>query len=390
MHLNQAWEDVGEMRVLVLCADIGEGHVTVARSLADSLARRHDVEAVELHTDLDVLGPRLGQFLTRGFHVHLDQIGWSYELAYRIFFEQALPRHAAHLALAALGGRGLRSTIAAFRADVVVTEYPVLSAALGQLRALGRLPVPVCSSISDPAGLYYWAHPGIDLHLLSWPESLAEVERIAGPGRAVAVRPLVDGRFLAPPTREAARATLSLPAEVPVVLVSGGGWGIGDLAGATDVALGLVPEAIVICLAGRSERVRAALASTYDRDPRIRILGFTEQMPELLAAADALIHTTGGTTALEARIVGSPLINYGTGVAHVRAHARAMAEQRLAEWAPDRAALAPALGRTLANGRPEPLRVDALPDAASLVVQVGTRANHRAAAASASAAGPGS
>src|SRR3981081_3732586 len=150
------------MRVLVMCADIGEGHVTVARSLAASLTRRDDVEAVELRTDLAVLGPRLGKFLTNGFEVHLDQIGWTYELAYKLFFEQALPRRAAHLALAALGGRGLRSTIAAFRPDVVVTEYPVLSAALGQLRALGRLAVPVCSSISDPAGLYYWAHPGID------------------------------------------------------------------------------------------------------------------------------------------------------------------------------------------------------------------------------------
>src|ERR1700737_834341 len=99
------------MRVLVMCADIGEGHVTVARSLAASLSRRADVEAVELHTDLSVLGTRLGKFLTNGFEVRLDQIGWSYELAYRVFFEQPLPRRAAHLALAALGGRGLRSTI---------------------------------------------------------------------------------------------------------------------------------------------------------------------------------------------------------------------------------------------------------------------------------------
>jgi UDP-N-acetylglucosamine:LPS N-acetylglucosamine transferase len=189
------------IRALVMCADIGEGHVTVARSLAEDLASRADVQAVELRTDLDVMGPRLGRFLTRGFEVHLDRIGWSYDLAYRVFFERSAPRQAAHLALAALGGRGLSRTIRAFRPDVVVTEYPVLSAALGQLRALGRLDVPVCSSISDPAGLYYWAHPGIDLHLLSWQEALAEAERIAGLGKAVAVRPLIDSRFTAPRSR---------------------------------------------------------------------------------------------------------------------------------------------------------------------------------------------
>lgn len=376
--------------MLVLCAAIGEGHLTVARTLLAALARREDVEDVVLRTDLDVLGPRLGRLLTSGFETHLDRIGWTYELAYRVFFELGPPRLAGHLALAALGGRGLRRTLAEHRPDVVVAEYPVLSAALGQLRALGRLAVPVCSSISDPAGLYYWAHAGIDLHLLSWPEAIGEVERIAGPGRAVAIRPLLDERLLDPPPRPAARSALSLPPAGPVILVSGGGWGLGDLGGATDVALDAVPGAHVVVLAGRNQRTLEQLGARYRADERVSLLAFTDQMPALLAAADVLIHTTGGTTALEARMTGCPLINYGTGPAHVRAHARALAELGLAEQAPDRAALGDAVRRALAAGRREPQALAGLPDAAALVVGVARRANQRAAALSASAAGRGS
>jgi len=360
----------GRLRVLVMCADIGEGHVTVARSLAHDLAEREELEAVELRTDLDVLGQRLGRFLTRGFNLHIDRIGWTYDLAYRVFFERSFPRRAGHLALALLGQRGLRNTLAEFSPHVVVTEYPVLSAALGQLRALGRLSVPLCSSISDPAGLYYWAHPGIDVHLLSWRESIAEVDRIAGEGRAVAVRPLVDHGFFTAPGRTEARARLSLPEAAPVVLVSGGGWGLGDLAGATQLALAARSDIIVICLAGRSHRAHEELQAAYPGDPRVRVLGFTERMPELLAAADVLVHTTGGTTALEARVVGCPLINYGTGVAHVRAHAQAMAKLGLAEWASSGGALRPALLRTLERPRPAPLATDGLADAAGVVVDL--------------------
>ena len=359
------------VRVLVLCADIGEGHVTVARSLVNALSRRDDVESVELRADLEVMGHRFGRFMTNGFHLHLDRVGWTYELAYRVFFERSLPRRAAQQALAALGGRGLRRTIGAYAADVVVTEYPLLSAALGVLRSAGRLDVPVCASISDPAGLHYWAHPGIDLHLLSWPEAQAEVEQIAGPGRAAVVRPLVDERFMSPPPRASARAALFLPDRVRVVLVSGGGWGLGDLAGATRVALDTTGgDTRVLCLAGRNDRVREQLLTTYGRDSRVRVLGFSDQMPALLVAADAIVHTTGGTTALEARVVGCPLINFGTGVAHVRAHAIALADRGLAEWAPDRAALAPALDHVLSRPRPLPLAAERLPDAASLVVAV--------------------
>jgi UDP-N-acetylglucosamine:LPS N-acetylglucosamine transferase len=375
--------------VLILAAEIGEGHLTVARRLAGDLRARPEVESVVVRSDLEVMGERLGRFLTRNFEVHLDRIGWTYDLAYQVFFVMGPPRRAAHLALAALGGRPLRRAIAQAGADLVVADYPVLSAALGQLRALGRLPVPVCSAVSDPAGLHYWAHPGIDLHLLCWPESLSEVDRIAGPGRAVAVAPLIDPRFLAPPDPAAARAALDLPAAAPVVLVSGGGWGVGDLAGAVAVTVGQYPEARVIALAGRNQRTAARLHAAYGSRPHVRVLGFTDAMPALLAAADVLIHTTGGVTALEARASGCPLINYGTGPGHVREHARALAAAGLAGWAPDRRALPAVLAQVLARGRAGARQLPHLPDAAGLVAALASRRNHRAARVSASAAGRG-
>lgn len=372
-------------RVLILCADIGEGHVTVARALAARLRQRPEVDAVEMRDDLRVMGPWFGAFMDRGFHAHLDGIGQpnravrrlSYELGYRVFFERPVPRAAAHLALAALGQRGLRATISGFGADVVVTEFPVLSAGLGQLRAMGRLGVPVCSSISDPAGLYFWAHPGIDLHLLCWPEAVAEANRIAGPGRAAAVRPPIDERFLTPLPSATARRLLDLPEAGPVVVVSGGGWAVGDLAGAAEIVLRAVPDASVVCLAGRSEDVRRRLEASYGASARVRVLGFTDRMPELLAAADVLIHTTGGTTALEARVAGCRLINFDTSVAHVRAHARAMAAQGYADFAPDGDALAAALPCALARPAPAPLGVDGLPDAGDLILQVAHRREAR-------------
>jgi UDP-N-acetylglucosamine:LPS N-acetylglucosamine transferase len=138
-----------------------------------------------------------------------------------------------------------------------------------------------------------------------------------------------------------------------------------------------LPEAFVVCLAGRSEEVRGRLTAAYGASPRVRVLGFTDRMPELLAAADVLIHTTGGTTALEARLKGCRLINFDTSVAHVRAHARAMAEQGYADFAPDRDALAAALPPALARASPPPLVLDALPDAAELILQVATRREAR-------------
>ncbi|MBV8989276.1 MAG: hypothetical protein JO372_12030 [Solirubrobacterales bacterium] len=44
------------VRALVLCAEIGEGHVTVARALCAELAAHDEVDAVQLRTDLEAMG----------------------------------------------------------------------------------------------------------------------------------------------------------------------------------------------------------------------------------------------------------------------------------------------------------------------------------------------
>ncbi len=50
----------------------------------------------------------------------------------------------------------------------------------------------------------------------------------------------------------------------------------------------------------------------------MQLLGFTDQMSDLLAAADAMVHSTAGLTVLEAQIRGCPVISYGFAVGHMR------------------------------------------------------------------------
>ena len=58
-------------------------------------------------------------------------------------------------------------------------------------------------------------------------------------------------------------------------------------------------------------------------------------MPQLLAAADALVHSTGGVTCLEAKATGTPVVSYGLPVGHARLNTRAMADLALLRLAND-------------------------------------------------------
>ena len=179
--------------------------------------------------------------------------------------------------------------------------------------------------------MHYWAAPGIDLHLVIHPESIEEVREVAGAESDVrAVHGLTRPEFASPCDPRAARAALGLPADGKVVLVSGGGWGVGDLESAVDTALGL-DIAVAACLCGRNDELRTRLLARYRDEERVRVVGFTEQMSEWLAAGDALVHSTGGLTVLEAHVRGCPTISYGWGRGHIRANNAAFRRYGIAE-----------------------------------------------------------
>jgi hypothetical protein len=90
---------------------------------------------------------------------------------------------------------------------------------------------------------------------------------------------------------------------------------------------------MVVCITGRNEAARERLESRFGDNPQVQVLGFTEQMSDWMAAADAMIHATAGLTVLEAHIRGCPVVSYGFSAGHLRANNAAFERFGLAEVA---------------------------------------------------------
>ena len=223
--------------VLIISADIGEGHDLPARAVAREFADEDPDAQVSIVNGLPAMGPILTKVLRENSAFMFQYVPWLFDLQYWLFMYFAPTRWLSRKLLTFFGRRGLMRLIRAHNPDQIVSTYPGVTAILGELRRNGRLKVPVYSSITDLAGLQFWAHPGVDLHFITHPESAEEVERIAGPGSVRWAKPPTSPAFLAARDRDQARKSLGLPAQGRVIAVSGGGWGVGDLAGATAAAL---------------------------------------------------------------------------------------------------------------------------------------------------------
>jgi processive 1,2-diacylglycerol beta-glucosyltransferase len=325
----------GPRRVLILSADVGEGHAAAARALAAQLKAAPQPTEVTVIDGLAAMGHVLKPVVEDGYRVQLRFIPWSYTIIYGLLNHVPPVRALATRLLCLFGSRPLARTIAEHDPDVVVSTYPAVTVVLARLRRTGEVVCPTVATITDLTGLFFWAQPGIDMHMVMYGESLSPVERIAGRDSARLVQPLISEDFLQVRCPLQARRALGLPEEGRMVVVSGGGWGVGDVEGAVR-EFTRVPEASsIVVLAGRNEPLAQKLRRSFAREPRVHVYEFTDKMPELLAAADVLVHSTGGVTCLEAMAAGTPVVSYGLPVGHARVNTRAMAALDLVRLAND-------------------------------------------------------
>lgn len=353
------------LRVLILSAGVGEGHETAAQALAGDLTR--EGADVRVADGLAALGALIQLVVRDGSRIQFQRFPSGFGPVYALLMHFAPVRWAANFVLYQLGSRSLLRLIAAHDPDVVVSTYPGVTAVLGRMRRRGRLRVPACTTILDLTSFPFWVHRGIDLHLVMHRGSLGAVAQMAGPDAVRLARPLVRADFLEPRERSSARRALGVPDDQRLVVVAGGGWGIGDLEGAVQVALELA-DARVVCVTGRNEILRHRLEREFAGQPRVEVLGFTEQMSDLLAAADALVHPGGGVTCLEALVRGCPTVVYAAPAGHWSANARAMESVGLAAQARSPRELADVLPRVTREARPPAPDRSLAPTAASLVM----------------------
>ena len=289
-------------RALLLSGSIGMGHDALAAACAASLEERgwstRTLDAMRL------LGRRKGSAGEAVFRAMLAVPGLYDALHF------AGLRTGSRLALLADSAARrqlvprLGDYLDANPADLTISVFATGASAISSLadRYPAMSHVVYCTDVT-PHRL--WVHKNVDLYLVSAAVAEAAVHRFQPGARVQTVPAPARPAFFTAPAQAAARAALGVPAAERCVLIMSGAWGLGPVAAAAE-ALGDA-GVHVLAVAGRNEKLERKLAAAAARQPRVRALGFTDQVPELMAASDLVI-TTSGDTCTEARIVGRPLL----------------------------------------------------------------------------------
>lgn len=297
------WSENNPMKVLILTAEVGGGHVAVGQAARAELeAEGHEVTMVDGLRPLSLL---MNWVLVHGYIEQVRHSQWT--LAF-IFHATATKLGAGFMRtlVGVLYSRRMLPLIEAEQPDVILSTYPLVTSALGHLRKHHGLTVPVSAIVPDFGVHPLWVSPGADLHLVASGQSVRLAERLGG--KASHIRMPVETRFRERETREEARAKLNWPSDEFVALIVGGALGIGDIEGTAQCAANSGVRTVIVT--GRNAELKARLLTRFADNPRIRIIGWTDRMSDLMSASNCLIQNAGGMTCIEAIHLGLPIIMF--------------------------------------------------------------------------------
>ncbi len=298
-----------KIRVLVLSASVGSGHVRAADALAAAFRERPEVGEVLSDDSLDHTNILHKQFYSalykRLSEVTPEFLGWWYETSddpwvtdrVRLLIDlpQAMP---------------LLNLIRDFRPDKVVCTHFMPAGVLAHFLRKEQIKIELSIVVTDFHFHAMWIARAFHQYFVSQEEDRIHMEALGLPPDRVRVTGIpIDPAFADPVDRVALCKKFRLDPEVPILLVAGGTLGLSPAAAVVRRLrrLKMPYQAVIVC--GRNEQMRSEIEElTVGDAAHFRVLGHTTEMRELMAVATLLLSKPGGLTTAEALACGLPMV----------------------------------------------------------------------------------
>jgi 1,2-diacylglycerol 3-beta-galactosyltransferase len=262
--------------------------------------------------------------------------------------------------------QGLEQLFLTAQPDLIVSVHPLLNhISLQVLRDLDAR-VPFLTVVTDLVSVHCsWIAPGVTACVVPT-EAARSVALDAGvPDRRVRLLGMpIDPKFARPAaaSREALRTELGLDPAKPTALLVGGGEGALGLAGAVIALARSDLDIQMLVVTGRNKQLFAHLQrARADFLVPAHILGFVQNMPDLMHAADVIVTKAGPGTIMEAMACGLPIVLTGAIPGQEEGNVEFVVEHDVGVLARSPGAVVDALREILAPGSPrlEELRANA-------------------------------
>jgi processive 1,2-diacylglycerol beta-glucosyltransferase len=291
-------------RILILSASVGAGHLRAAQAVElavrelDPTAEVKNVDVLELTnaTFRRVYGKAYLDLVNHAPHA----LGYFYDLLDR----QPSPQHKSDRLRLAVEKLNLRPFIRFLRSapwDFVVNTHFLPAEIIASLRTKGELNVPQLTVTTDFETHRLWVNQPCDHYFTATDEAAVYLVHWGVPAGDVSVTGIpIHPLFSQAKPRGECLERQGLVGDRPIVLQLAGGFGVGPIEQIYRAVLEITTPLEVVVVSGRNVELKERLSAIASPERhRAHVLGFTDQIDELMAVADVVLSKPGGLTTSE-------------------------------------------------------------------------------------------
>ena len=315
-----------KLKILILSAPIGSGHRMAAAALEEALLRLENVEVVQGNV-FDFFPSVIGKAFLKFYETVLAVCPWLYALSYRWSNQgggSLWMRNQLNGILLRLG----KTFIEEVKPDAVFSTHATPTGILSLYKQKYDSSLWLGVVVTDFTVHRWLVCPGVDAYFLADEKLFGQIDSAAGRsetqpalyGWGIPVR----GRFTEkqePATiRREVRDRFGWSAGAFVCLLAGGGGGMLPM---EEIVKSLQNEKFkdiyVVAVTGHNdglckklEALQKGFSKTESDEStsRLAVLGFTDEMPQLMQAADVVITKAGGVSLAECLECGANILIY--------------------------------------------------------------------------------
>ena len=301
-------------RVLVLSASVGAGHLRAAQAVELALRETSPDATVK---NVDVLTLTNAPFRKLYGEAYLDLVNKAPHVLGFFYDHLDKPRRAdskrdkLRLLVERLNLTSLCDMLECEQWDVIVNTHFMPAEIIASMRKKKKLRTPQMTVTTDFETHRLWVNQPCDHYTTATDEGAAYLHHWDVPSEDISTTGIpIHPIFARPKPRDACMKRQGITGGRPVVLQLAGGFGVGPVAEIFQSILKVQTPIELVVVTGKNAAAKKKLeaAAAAEKQHRVQVLGFTDQMDELMAAADVVVSKPGGLTTSETLARGAAMV----------------------------------------------------------------------------------
>jgi len=292
-------------KVLILSAAVGAGHLRAAEALEKAFAKQNAAAEIRNIDVLEYTNPLFRRLYGKAYidmvNTMPEVLGWMYDS-----LDKPWQNERRRLALDRLNAQPLIKFLKNYQPDIAVCTHFLPAEIISWLTAKEKINFPQAIVVTDFDVHALWLTHHVERYFVAMDETRAHLEKLGIAPEKISVSGIpIDPIFAEQKDKAAMREKYNLEKDKLTILVSAGGFGVGNIEHLLIALSELKTPAQVLAICGRNEELKIKLETLAaeklnNKTVTFKLIGYTTAMDELMSAADLIVGKPGGLTTSEA------------------------------------------------------------------------------------------